>query len=209
MLEVDPDAYEWVWEGNTRQISDAIIFNKRVSVESFETPQGVRLFYGADFGFADDPSTLIRFWVDEATNTLYIDYEAYGHHVELDEMPAFYRSVPSVGDWPVKADCARPETISYLARNGFNISGAAKWDGSVEDGITHLKGFRRIVVHERCKHTAQEFRLYSYKVDKVTQDILPVIVDKHNHCIDAIRYGLDGYIQGRGVHGVWAKLGSK
>ena len=208
MLETDPEAYDWVWNGNCRQISDAVIFKRRVSVRTFDPPpDGTRLFYGGDFGFADDPSTLIRCWVKD--NILYIDHEAYGHHIELDEMPAFYRSVPGADKWPIKGDSSRPETISYLRRQGFNISAADKWDGSVEDGIAHLKGFKEIVVHERCKHTAQEFRLYKFKVDKNSGDILPVIVDAHNHCIDALRYSLDGYIQRRGSAGVWRKLAGK
>ena len=93
-----------------------------------------------------------------------------------------------------------------MRRQGFNIEAAEKWPGSVEDGVAHMKGFKRIVVHERCVHLAQEFRLYAYKVDKVSGDILPIIVDKWNHGIDAVRYGLDGYIQARGGLGVWSKL---
>ncbi|MFX5956688.1 terminase large subunit, partial [Acinetobacter baumannii] len=89
-----------------------------------------------------------------------------------------------------KADNSRPETISFLKRQGFNIQAAAKWQGSVEDGISHLRGFEEIVIHERCKHMAAEARLYSYKVDKTTKEILPVIVDKHKHCWDGVRYGL-------------------
>ncbi len=86
-----------------------------------------------------------------------------------------------------------------MRRHGFpNIGPAEKWKGSVEDGIACLKAFRRIVVHPRCQNMAREFRLYSYKVDRVTGDVLPVVVDRHNHGIDALRYALDGYIRGAG-----------
>ena len=44
-------------------------------------------------------------------------------------------------------------------------------------------------------HTHEEFKLYSYKVDRLTEKILPQIVDDYNHCIDAIRYGLVKKIQ--------------
>ena len=67
---------------------------------------------------------------------LYIEYEAYGVGVELDEMAQFYDSVPEVRRWPIKADNARPETISHIARQGFSIDAAAKWKGSVEEGVT-------------------------------------------------------------------------
>ena len=197
----DFEAYLHIWEGFPRTISDAQVFKGRYVVESFSDDlwkSADRLFFGADFGFAKDPSTLIRcFMLD---NVLYIDDEAYGVGVEIDELAKLYRTIPEVDRWSIKADCARPETISYLAkRDGFDIVPADKWQGSIEDGVAYLKSFERIVIHPRCKHTADEFRLYSYKVDKVTSEILPVIVDKHNHCIDALRYALSDYIKARGA----------
>jgi phage terminase large subunit len=84
-----------------------------------------------------------------------------------------------------------------MRRQGFNISPAKKWQGSVEDGIEFLKTFD-IVIHPRCKHTIDEFNHYSYKVDKQTNDILPVILDEWNHLIDSLRYSLDGLIKGKG-----------
>ena len=197
----DYENYLHVWEGFPRTISDAQIFRGRFTVESFPDDlwqKADRLFFGADFGFANDPSTLVRSFMYD--NRLYVEYEAFGHGVELDELPALYDSVPLSRSWPIKADCSRPETISYLAkRKGFNISAAEKWQGSIEDGIAYLKSFDRIVIHPRCRHTAEEFKLYSYKVDPKTNEVLPIIVDKYNHGIDAIRYSLDGYITQAGL----------
>jgi phage terminase large subunit len=185
-------------------LSDAVIFGKRVTVEPFEAPEGVRWFHGADWGFANDPTALVRsFILDEC---LFIESEAFGYGVEIDETPQLFESIPTSRDWPIKADASRPETISYMRRKGFNVEAAEKWPGSVEDGIAHLKGFKRIVIHPRCKRMQDERRLYSYKVDPKTDEILPIIVDKHNHGWDAVRYSLDGYIQRRGGLGVWARL---
>ncbi|GAA5786127.1 PBSX family phage terminase large subunit [Chitiniphilus shinanonensis] len=204
---VDYDAYEHIWLGKPKKITAAVIFSGKYEVRAFDDElwrQADRLFFGADFGFAQDPSTLLRsFIVDK---TLYVEHEAYGVGVEIDELPQLYDKIPGARDWPIKGDNSRPETISYLRRQGFNIDAADKWPGSVEDGIAHLRGFEKIVIHERCKHTADEARLYSYKVDRLTKDVLPVIVDKHNHCWDGIRYSLDGYIQARGGLGVWSRL---
>ena len=192
----DYEKYLHIWEGYPRTISDAQVFKGRFVVEEFADDlwkKAERLFFGADFGFANDPNTLVRCFIFD--NRLYIEHEAYGVGVELDEMDALYRSVPDSKRWPIKADAARPETISYLAnRCGYRISAAKKWAGSVEDGVAYLKSFEKIVIHPRCKHAADEFKLYSYKVDKVTNEVLPVIVDKWNHVIDAVRYSLDGYI---------------
>ena len=204
---LDDATYRWIWEGDYLELSEAQIFRNKYKVEAFDDElwkTADRLFFGADFGFANDPNTLIRSFTLE--NTLYIEYEAFGVGVDLDEMAQFYDSVPGARDWPIKGDCSRPETISYLRRQGFNIEAAEKWPGSVEDGIAHIKGFETVVIHTRCKKTLEEFRSYSYKKDRLTDEVLPIIVDKWNHGIDALRYSLDGYIMARGGTGVWSRL---
>ncbi|EMD1716129.1 PBSX family phage terminase large subunit [Providencia stuartii] len=192
---LDTATYEWIWEGAYLENSDKQVLANKYVVKSFPDDlwkKADRLLFGADFGFAKDPNTLIRMFILD--DCLYIEREAYGVGVELDHMPAFYDEISEARKWPIKADSARPETISYLKRQGFNISAAKKWQGSVEDGITHLRGFKQIIIHPRCKETAKEARLYSYKTDRITGEVLPVIEDAYNHCWDAVRYGLDGYI---------------
>lgn len=192
---LDQNTYAWIWEGAYLENSDKQVLANKYVVQSFPDElwkKADRLLFGADFGFAKDPNTLIRMFILD--DCLYIEREAYGVGVELDHMSAFYDEIPEARKWPIKADSARPETISYLKRQGFNISAAKKWQGSVEDGITYLRGFKQIIIHPRCKETAKEARLYSYKTDRITGEVLPVIEDEYNHCWDAVRYGLDGYI---------------
>lgn len=206
--------YDHVWEGACQSRSDAAVFRRRMVVEEFDDPpEKTRLHFGADWGFANDPTALVRFWITHHKDDrgkdyqeLWISHEAFGYRVEIDETPDLFDKVPGVRQWPIKADSARPETISYMRRQGFNISDAEKWPGSVEDGIAHVKGFRRIHIHPRCKKMQEEARLYSYKIDRITGEVLPILVDAYNHGWDAVRYGLDGYIQRRGVASVWSKL---
>lgn len=226
MQRIDPEAYAHIWEGKCRVISDAVILKNKYCIEAFETPAAneVRWFHGADFGFADDPAALVRCWItgEPPSEELWIDQEQFGWAVEIDELPKMYDNlgresghlITQPGDivkstsriWPIKADNSRPETISYLARQGFQISAADKWAGSVEDGISHLRGFRMIHIHQRCTHLQEEARLWQWKVDKVTGQVLPVPIDRHNHGWDSVRYALDGYIKRRGADNTWAKL---
>lgn len=195
----DFEKYLHVWEGYPLTISDAQVFKGRFVVEPIPEDlwkKADRLFFGADFGFARDPSTLVRCFILD--NRLYIDHEAYGVGVEIDELPQLYRSVPGADQWPIKGDSARPETISYLRRHGYNIDGAEKWPDSIEEGINFIKSFDKVVIDPRCKHTADEFRLYSYKTDRLTDEVLPVVLDKNNHTIDALRYAMVDYIKARG-----------
>jgi len=215
LKENDYDAYTHVWEGECRQLSDDVIFGEnhgklRWVIEAFEEPHDPppeRIFFGADWGYAVDPTTLMRFWkTGTAPNEeLWISHEAWEVKCELDNTPALFDTVPGSRDWPIKADTARQETISYMSNQGFNISAAEKWPGCVEDRIEHLKAYKMIHIHERCKHMQFEARNYRFKRDRQTGLVLPVIIDKHNHCWDAIGYGLDGYIQQRGVDNVWAR----
>lgn len=211
--------YEHIWLGMALKRSNAIILNDKYRVAEFDSDlwkaAGGRLYFGADFGFAQDPATLLRMFVIERASgrILYISHEAYGTGVEFEEYDEFYSSVPDSRDWPIKADAARPEVISYLRRKGWNISAAEKWDGSVKDGIAHLRGFAEIIIHPRCVKTAEEAYLYRYKVDPKIVDqygqpqVLPIVVDKHNHCWDAARYGLDGMIHRAGDIEMWKRLG--
>lgn len=193
---LDPATYAWVWEGAYLENSDKQVLAGKYRIAEFSDNlwnEAERLFFGADFGFAKDPNTLVRSFI--LHNRLYIEYEAYGQHTELDHMPELYDTIPGVRDWPIKADSARPETISYLKRQGFNISAAEKWQGSVEDGIAHLRGFDEIIIHPRCKNVAREARLWSYKTDRITGEVLPKLADGNEHCWDGIRYSLDGHIK--------------
>jgi phage terminase large subunit len=106
-----------------------------------------------------------------------------------------FRTIEFSTKYRIWADCARPETISYIRNSGFNIEPADKWKGSVEDGIEFLKSFKKIIIHPRCKNAAYEAGQYSYKIDKVTEEILPLVVDANNHFWDATRYALNNLIQ--------------
>ena len=197
MLRRDPDGYQHVWEGKCSTRSDAQVFRGKWHVEDFTSGANWNgPYFGADFGFAVDPSVLVKCWVHN--QCLYIEYEAYGIRTEMEDMPALYDQIPDARKYMIYADCARPETISYIHRQDFEIEGCEKWTGSVEDGIEFIRGyFEKVIIHTRCPRTANEFLLYSHKIDRLTNAILPDVVDKHNHCIDSIRYAIGPIIKRR------------
>ena len=151
-------------------------------------------YYGLDFGFAQDPTAAVRCWIHD--ECLWVEYEGGKTGLELDDTPAFLKErIPGIAEHTVRADNARPESISFLKRHGLPIVvGVKKRQGSVEDGIQHLRSYRKIIIHPRCEETAREARLYSYKIDRLSGDILPIPVDLNNHYIDAIRYALEPMI---------------
>ncbi|UZT17921.1 PBSX family phage terminase large subunit [Pasteurella multocida] len=197
---LDDATYRWIWEGAYLEASEAQIFNGKYEELEFKPNQDFNgPYFGLDFGFAKDPTAAVKCWVFD--NNLYIEYEAGKTGLELDHTAGFMKErVPDIEKYILRADSARPESISYLKRNGIpRIEGVKKWSGSVEDGIEHIKSYKKVYIHPRCKETLREFRLYSYKTDRLTGDVLPTVLDEHNHYIDAIRYALNPLMQPIGI----------
>lgn len=191
-----PETYEHVWEGEFLTLTEAQVFAGKYVVEDFEPgPDWDGPYNGLDFGFAQDPTAAVQVYIHDGR--LWIRREAGRTKLELDATAPFIEErIPEFGRRVVRADSARPESISYLSRNGIpRIIAAEKWKGSVEDGVEFIKSFAGVVIHPDCPQTAREFRLYSFKVDRQTGDILPVIVDANNHFIDALRYAVEPIIK--------------
>ena len=185
-----PDTYDHVWLGafNTKSEDQVLSGCWRVDVfepqDSWDGP-----YFGADWGFSVDPSTLLCVYIHD--NKLFIRKERYGHQIEINDLPEFFAGMPECHNQVIRGDNSRPETISYLQKHGYpKCIAADKWKGSVEDGISTLRGFDEIIIHEECQHTVDEARLWKYKRDRLTGDILPKLVDGNEHCWDAIRYAL-------------------
>lgn len=184
----DPDKYAHIWLGEYVRNSEATVF-KNWKIDEFEAPQDAVFRFGADWGFAKDPTALVRCYV--MGRTIFIDYEAYEVGCEIMDTPDLFRTVPGADRWPIIADSARPETISHMRKNGFKIYPAVKGKDSVYEGVEWLKTYD-IVVHSRCRHMIDELTLYSYKVDDKTDKVLPVLKKESDHCVDCLRYSLEG-----------------
>jgi phage terminase large subunit len=190
----DPEAYAHVWGGKPWHRSDAQVFAGKYRVDDF-TPakEWSGPYYGADWGFSQDPTALVRCWTYDGA--LYVDHETGGIGWDMDEIARRFGELPGAREHVIRADSARPETINETKRRGFNVTGVKKWTGSVEDGIAHIRSYRDVIIHPRCKRTLEEFRMYSYEVDKQSGDPLPKVRDAHNHYVDALRYALQPMIR--------------
>lgn len=225
----DPEMAAHVWGGGYEERNAARVFNNWV-VREFDTPAegDVAFLYGADWGFSIDPTVLVRTFI--VGRTLYVDREAYEVGCPIDRTPFLfagcgddrvnklnavalsqltpaqrqkYTGIPGATKYPIAADPARPETINYMQRHGFpNVTGAKKGPGSVEEGVEFLQSYD-MVIHPRCRHVVDELTFYSYKVDPKTELVLPVLEDKKNNTIDALRYAVETLRLNMKRAGVW------
>lgn len=206
---LDDQTYAWIWEGAYRENSDAQIMAGKYRVAEFAPgADWDGPYFGIDWGFSQDPTAGTKSWVYDGR--LYIEYEAGKVGLENDDIAGYMIDrLPGIEQHAVRADSARPETISHVKQDGGGkrpclprITGVEKWKGSVEDGIAHMRSYKEIIIHPRCTKTLNEFRSYSYKVDRLTGDVLTDIVDKNNHYIDSIRYALSPLIKRRSSGGM-------
>ena len=202
LYSVDPETAAHVWGGDTRRISDAQILRGRWIVKEFTPVHDLwdGPYHGIDFGFSQDQGTMIRLWIWEGD--LYLEYEAAGLEVDTDELPALWDEIPGARGYVARADCSRPETISAVKRAGYNrVTACKKWPGCEEDGIDHLRSYKRIVIHPRCPLAIQEAKLWSWKKDRLTGDVLRVTTGKFDNTWAAARYSLEPII----MHGIAKK----
>lgn len=200
LYSVDPDAAAHVWGGECRLRSNAQVLHDKWVVDAWEPGADWHgPYYGVDWGTVH-PTVMVRSWitgdVGSLERELWLSHEAYKVHADIDQYAALFDQVPGSRTHVSRADCSRPETIGHMNRHGFPLMEAApKWSGSVNDGVAHLRGYKKIHIHQRCKHAAEQARLWKWKVDRLTGDVLPVLVDLNDDIWDAVRYALAPVIQ--------------
>lgn len=190
-LEIfDYALYSHIWEGAYLKNSKSQIFNNRFEAHEFEPDPSWTLVQGLDWGYSQDPTAMIRAYVHD--DCLWIRNEAGKAGIELDDVATESAHIPDFHRHVTRADSAQPAMISHVKRKGLpRLEPAKKGKGSVEDGIQFIRSFRRVYIHPSCKRVLNEFATYSWKVDRLSGDILDVPVDANNHWIDALRYALE------------------
>jgi phage terminase large subunit len=188
--------FNHVWMGEYDELNESRVFTNwrvgRLNTTEYDMPR-----FGMDFGFSRDPSALVKLYVLERTRQIYIAQEMFGH-IPLDDMPAAMDEVSESRRYPITADSSQPMTIDFLNKRRFNVRGSVKGPGSVKSGVNWLQGYE-IVIDPECVHMQEEARLYSWKVDPLSQKPLPVLEDMDNHGWDAVRYATEDLRQNNAV----------
>jgi phage terminase large subunit len=163
--------------------SQALIF--RINECNSIPPEAKFLSYGMDFGFTNDPTTLVAIY--QQGDNIYLKellYQTGLTNRDIDEKLKFH----SVERKEIFADSAEPKSIEELYRMGWNVKPATKGQGSVNIGIDMMKRYQLHVTKDSV-NMIKEFRNYKWQEDK-NGNVLNTPVDMFNHTIDAIRYGL-------------------
>ena len=180
LKEKRPKEYNNVVLGGWLDKAEGVIFNNWTTGKFDEV---LPFIYGSDWGFANDPSTLIKVAIDEKKKLLYVEEKLYGKGMNTDQLRDAFTSV--CGKSVIIADNSELRLINELRRSGLNILPVHKKPGSIKSGINKMKNYN-IVVCGNSPNLIKEFNQYCW-VDKGTKE---VPIDDWNHGIDPIRYAL-------------------
>ena len=146
-------------------------------------PDAKLVAYGTDFGFTNDPTTLVGVWKQDGK--LWIDELLYRTNMTNNEIGNFYKT-QNIGRAEVICDSAEPKSIEELRRQGFNVHPAMKGPDSIKIGIDILKRYD-LMVTKRSTNIIKELRSYLWETDRDGK-LTGKPIDHNNHAIDALRY---------------------
>lgn len=180
LILTDDNYYRIYALGEAPTHSIRIYSHFKIFNDSIDLSNPSDIFYGLDFGY-NDPNVLIE--CKQIDGIIYVKELIYKSG--LTAVDLCNEILPlNIGNNPIYADTSRPEMIEELKRVGLNVKGANK---SIKAGIDYLKS-TQIYIHEESVNVIRENKLYSWrsKDDKITDEP----VDKDNHAMDALRYGI-------------------
>lgn len=196
--ETDRYYYEVYTLGNWGTLGNIIFKNWEVQDLSEIRKTFDRFNNGLDFGFAEDPAAMVHMHYDRKHKTLYILDEIYQRELTNDLLADKIKRM--IGTQYVICDSSEPKSIRELVAHGVRAIPAKKGPDSVNHGINWLRQ-QRIIIDVRCQNVKNELQMYRWKEDK-DGNVLPVPVDRDNHAIDAIRYGLEEHMEIRRARAV-------
>jgi len=146
--------------------------------------QGSLVAYGLDFGFTNDPTSLVK--VTKQGDSLHFKEMIHSTGLTNPDISDKLASLGLTRRDEIWADSAEPKSIEELHRMGWNVKPTAKGKDSIMAGIDILKR-HKLVVTSDSPNIIKELQNYKWQEDK-NGNLLNRPVDKYNHAIDAIRY---------------------
>lgn len=174
-----PLKYKHAIMGGWLNKAEGVIFNNW-KIGEFKKI-GVSVF-GQDYGFSNDPTTLIETNIDTSNKLIYLRECYYLPSLTTSEITRL--NIQHAKDSLIVADSAEPRLISEIRAKGCNVKPSVKGQGSVTYGISLLQDYD-LVISEDSINLVKELNNYSWLEKKSNTPI-----DKFNHLIDAVRYAV-------------------
>lgn len=192
MKETNPFKYSVYALGEFASLGKGIYENFKVQeFDEYDLRKNnIKCYFGLDWGYTNDPSALIKVYVDEVNRKMYIADEMYQKGMLNKEIYEWILNRGYAGE-VITGDSSEPKSVEEIKRLGVRrLKGARKGKDSVLHGIQFVQAFE-IIVHPRCKNAEIELQNYTWKKDKATNEYINQPEDKYNHLLDALRYAVE------------------
>ena len=187
--ESDANWWRVYGEGETGSV-EGLVYSRFKIVHSMPSTAKMR-FYCIDFGFVNDPTAILR--VTYQGGELWIEELAYQVGMLNKDIAMVLTNAGATRYDNIVADSAEPKSIAEINNiAGLNIKATIKGAGSIVAGINAVQAYQLNVMSDALG-TIEELRNYSWKKD-INGNYLNVPVDKYNHALDALRYGVTSYL---------------
>ena len=183
MKERRPERYKHTIEGAWLDKAEGVIFNNW-SIGEFK--QVNKIVFGQDFGFSNDPSSLVKTSIDKQNKVIYVQLCFYQPKLTTSEISVLNKKFAA--DHLIVGDSAEPRLINELSKD-CNIVPAIKGQGSITFGISLLQDYD-LIITEDSTELIKELNNYCW-LEKKSQ----TPVDNFNHAIDALRYAVSYQLQ--------------
>ena len=147
-----------------------------------------KAIFSLDFGFTNDPTAFVCSILDEINKKIWI-FDGFEEKGLLNDEIA--KKIIEMGyrKEVITCDSAEPKSIEELKRNGLDrVRGAVKGKDSIINGINLLQQYE-IIILPSLNWIIEEFKNYTWKKGK-DGEYINVPIDKYNHSLDSLRYGI-------------------
>ena len=172
-----PEKYKHTILGGWLDKAEGIIFNNWKLGEFKQVSTSI---FGQDYGFSNDPSTLVETCIDTANKIIYAKLHIYKTHLTTSDLAILNHK--NAGTNLIIGDNAEPRLISELKSKGCNIVPCVKY--AIKEGIALIQDYD-LVIDESSIDLIKELNNYAWLERKSETPI-----DKYNHAIDALRYAI-------------------
>ena len=186
LKKTDPEAWKVYGEGKRASMNKGRIFRGWEQVQNL--PEEGEIFWGLDFGFFPDPTSLLK--IVSLDETIYVKEILHSTKLMDEDIIRALNTGGYYGE-PIYCDHNQKQTIEQLRRAGMRATEGRKGSGSKLEGINFLKR-ASVCVTEGSQNVWKEYNGYSWKLkrgfdpdDEGAYEQVPI--DKNDHAMDSLR----------------------
>ena len=191
MKQRRPERFKHTIEGSWLDKAEGVIYSNW-SIGEFKFIN--KVVYGQDFGFSNDPSTLVKTCSDKQNKIIYVQLCYYQSKLTTSELAQL--NVKFAGNDLIVGDSSEPRLINELSRS-CNIVPAIKGQGSVTYGISMIQDYD-LIIDAESTDLIKELNNYVW-LERKSQ----TPVDNYNHALDALRYAVTYQLQSGGEYYIY------